>query len=90
MTEPLLRQLAKGDIIPRHLLQNRGFRASVRQQVDEVEDECAHTVRRDGRRHALAEFFALRRAGDLCILYRRDAPELGEMNFEELLLVRVE
>ena len=88
--EPLPRDLPQRDLVARDFVQDLRFAASVREQVDEVEDECAHAFAADRGAEVALELVGVLRGGDLLIANRRRAVQLVEMRLEQLALVRVE
>ena len=88
--EPLHGELAEGDLVARHLVEDRRLAAAVRQQVDEVEDEGAHAFVSDRAAEVALEVVGVGGRRDLGVAHRHRVAELLELQLEELALVRVE
>src|SRR5262249_36172170 len=88
--EPLLRQLAKRELVARDLVEDRRLGAPVRQQIHEVEYERRDAFRRDRPRETALEVVALGRSRDLLVANRQLAIQLDQLRLEKLALVRVE
>jgi hypothetical protein len=88
--EPLPRDLAEGDLVARHLEQNRGLAASVRQQIHEVEDECADALGRKRAGEPPDQIVGVRGRRDLLVADGVRLSRLGQLCLEQLPFVRVE
>src|SRR4030095_14980097 len=82
--KPLQRELTEGDLVARHLVQDRRLAAPVGEQVDEVEHECAHALRRDRAVEVALELIGVGSRRDLAIANGPGRVELLEVRLEKV------
>src|SRR5947209_8812828 len=88
--KPLHSELAEGGFIARDLVENRRFRAPMRQQIDEVEDARPDAVGGEEAAQPPLEVIGFGRGRDLLITDRNTPTELAQLRIEQLPLVGVE
>src|SRR6185312_5426148 len=88
--EPLTRETAQRNLVTRYFIKDLRLATTVRQQIDKIEHESAHTLRRDRRPHVTREVVRSGRCRDLLVPHMGLATQLPEMRLQKLALVRVE
>jgi len=78
------------DFVPRHLVQYLRFTPSMREKIDEVENERAHSVGSDRGTEMPLQLVGVLRCRDFLIADRSRTVELLKMSLEKLFLVSIE
>src|SRR6185312_16945842 len=77
-------------LVARHFIKDLRLATAMRQQIDKIEHESAHTLRRDRSPHVTRQVVRTGRGRYLLIPHMRIAAQLPEMRLQKLALVRVQ